>query len=189
MQESVLLLTTIFINNVYFDVKIVLLCMIFMQDPDNPAASVIVIRSLVPDGVAEQDGRLIPGDRLVLVNESNLENCTLDAAVQVLKGAPRGMVTIGVAKPAAGMESEEVCQNSVFALGPVSQNLSSLTNDSLYYKLVKSLLLIGYRQICHLFLSFVIAKRLCETGPRFVSHLFNPLPHAYGTNSLHFSEK
>ncbi|XP_030852762.1 multiple PDZ domain protein-like [Strongylocentrotus purpuratus] len=77
------------------------------QDPDNPAASVIVIRSLVPDGVAEQDGRLIPGDRLVLVNESNLENCTLDAAVQVLKGAPRGMVTIGVAKPAAGMESEE----------------------------------------------------------------------------------
>ncbi|XP_063962807.1 multiple PDZ domain protein-like isoform X1 [Lytechinus pictus] len=77
------------------------------QDPDNPVASVIVIRSLVPGGVAEQDGRLIPGDRLVSVNESNLENCTLDAAVQVLKGAPRGLVTIGVAKPASGMESEE----------------------------------------------------------------------------------
>ena len=33
--------------------------------------------------------------------------------------------------------------------GPVSQNLSSVTNDIFCYKLVKSLLLIGYQQICH----------------------------------------
>ena len=34
---------------------------------------------------------------------------------------------------------------------------------SLLYKLLKSLLLTGYQQICHWFLSFVIGKRLCET--------------------------
>ena len=33
----------------------------------------------------------------------------------------------------------------------VSQNLSSETNDSFCYKLLKSLLLIGYQQICHWF--------------------------------------
>ena len=47
----------------------------------------------------------------------------------------------------------------------VSQNLSWVTNDSFCNKLLKSFLLIGYQQICHWFLSFVIEKRLCETGP------------------------
>ena len=49
-------------------------------------------------------------------------------------------------------------------LGGVSQNLSSVTNDSFCYKLLKSLLLIGYKQIFHWFLSFVSEKRLCERG-------------------------
>ena len=49
---------------------------------------------------------------------------------------------------------------------PISQNLSSVTNDSFCYKLVKSLLVIGYQQICRWCLSFVIEKRLCETTPR-----------------------
>ena len=49
--------------------------------------------------------------------------------------------------------------------GGVSQNLSSVTNDSFCYEIVKSLLLIGYQQIFHWFLSFVIEKRLCETPP------------------------
>ena len=65
----------------------------------NPSETIIVIRSLVPGGVAQQDGRLIPGDRLLFVNDINLENASLDEAVQVLKGAPRGLVQIGVAKP------------------------------------------------------------------------------------------
>ncbi|KAK4011843.1 hypothetical protein OUZ56_020955 [Daphnia magna] len=69
------------------------------QDPMNPSETIIVIRSLVPGGVAQQDGRLIPGDRLLFVNDINLENASLDEAVQVLKGAPRGIVHIGVAKP------------------------------------------------------------------------------------------
>ncbi|XP_071131109.1 multiple PDZ domain protein-like isoform X13 [Mytilus edulis] len=69
------------------------------QDPVNPGETVIVIKSLVPHGVAQQDGRLVPGDRLMFVNENNLENATLDEAVQALKGAPQGTVRIGVAKP------------------------------------------------------------------------------------------
>jgi hypothetical protein len=69
------------------------------QDPMNKDETVIVIRSLVPGGVAQQDGRLIPGDRLMYVNDVNLEHASLDDAVQALKGAARGIVRIGVAKP------------------------------------------------------------------------------------------
>ena len=42
--------------------------------------------------------------------------------------------------------------------GGVSQNLSLVTNDSFCFELLKSLLLIGYQQICHWFLSFIIEK-------------------------------
>ncbi|CAG9855352.1 unnamed protein product [Phyllotreta striolata] len=69
------------------------------QDPIDPNDTVIVIRSLVPGGVAQLDGRLIPGDRLLFVNDTLLENASLDQAVQALKGAPKGIVRIGVAKP------------------------------------------------------------------------------------------
>jgi multiple PDZ domain protein len=65
----------------------------------NPSETVIVIRSLVPGGVAQQDGRLIPGDRLLFVNDIMLENASLELAVDALKGAPKGVVVIGVAKP------------------------------------------------------------------------------------------
>ncbi|KAK7832389.1 LOW QUALITY PROTEIN: hypothetical protein U0070_011837 [Myodes glareolus] len=69
------------------------------QDPVDPAHTVIVIRSLVPGGIAEKDGRLLPGDRLMFVNDINLENSSLEEAVGALKGAPSGIVRIGVAKP------------------------------------------------------------------------------------------
>ncbi|XP_062936329.1 multiple PDZ domain protein isoform X2 [Cynocephalus volans] len=69
------------------------------QDPIDPASTVIVIRSLVPGGIAEKDGRLLPGDRLMFVNDINLENSSLEEAVEALKGAPSGTVRIGVAKP------------------------------------------------------------------------------------------
>ncbi|KAG1952473.1 multiple PDZ domain protein [Pimephales promelas] len=69
------------------------------QDPMDSLKTVIVIRSLVPDGVAERDGRLLPGDRLMYVNNINLESATLEEAVQALKGANMGDVRIGVAKP------------------------------------------------------------------------------------------
>lgn len=56
------------------------------QDPLDPNDTLIVIRSLVPHGVAQLDGRLIPGDRLLFVNDIRLENASLDQAVQALKG-------------------------------------------------------------------------------------------------------
>ena len=69
------------------------------QDPMNKEETVVVIRSLVPGGVAQQDGRLVPGDRLMYVNEADLAHASLDEAVQALKGAHRGIVRIGVSKP------------------------------------------------------------------------------------------
>ena len=53
----------------------------------------------MPGGVAQQDGRLIPGDRLMFVNEIDLSHACLDEAVQALKGAARGIVRVGVSKP------------------------------------------------------------------------------------------
>lgn len=58
-----------------------------------------MIRSLVPGGVADRDGRLLPGDRLMFVNETDLEGSSLDYAVHVLKSTDYGPVRIGVAKP------------------------------------------------------------------------------------------
>lgn len=75
------------------------------QDPVDPNNTVIVIRSLVPGGVAQLDGRLIPGDRLLFVNDTDLEKASLDQAVQALKGAPKGIVRIGVAKPLPAPET------------------------------------------------------------------------------------
>lgn len=95
------------------------------QDPMNPEETVIVIRSLVPGGVAQQDGRLIPGDRLMFVNDIALENASLDEAVQALKGASKGVVRIGVAKPlplpdsaqSSGMKwSSELKADPVFSI-------------------------------------------------------------------------
>uniref|UniRef100_A0A8C6MYG0 InaD-like protein n=1 Tax=Mus spicilegus TaxID=10103 RepID=A0A8C6MYG0_MUSSI len=69
------------------------------QDPLDPTRSVIVIRSLVADGVAERSGELLPGDRLVSVNEFSLDNATLAEAVEVLKAVPPGVVHLGICKP------------------------------------------------------------------------------------------
>lgn len=59
----------------------------------------IVIRSLVVDGVADRGGELLPGDRLVSVNEHSLDNSTLAEAVEVLKAVPPGTVRLGICKP------------------------------------------------------------------------------------------
>ncbi|XP_055081804.1 multiple PDZ domain protein [Periophthalmus magnuspinnatus] len=69
------------------------------QDPEDASKTVLVIRSLVPGGVADKDGRLLPGDRLMFVNETDLEGSSLDYAVHVLKSTGYGPVRIGVAKP------------------------------------------------------------------------------------------
>ncbi|XP_032695643.1 inaD-like protein [Lontra canadensis] len=77
------------------------------QDPLDPTRSVIVIRSLVADGVAERGGELLPGDRLVSVNEYCLENTTLAEAVDVLKAVPPGIVRLGICKPLVEDDKEE----------------------------------------------------------------------------------
>ncbi|XP_072239434.1 multiple PDZ domain protein [Leuresthes tenuis] len=69
------------------------------QDPEDATKTVLIIRSLVPGGIADRDGRLLPGDRLMFVNESDLEGSSLDYAVHVLKSTGYGPVRIGVAKP------------------------------------------------------------------------------------------
>ncbi|XP_019373140.1 PREDICTED: multiple PDZ domain protein isoform X13 [Gavialis gangeticus] len=92
------------------------------QDPVDPANTVIVIRSLVPGGVAERDGRLLPGDRLMFVNDVNLENGSLEEAVQALKGAPAGTVRIGVAKPLPGVGEDSSNASVDFQMSSKSSN-------------------------------------------------------------------
>lgn len=72
-----------------------------LQDPLDVARSVIVIRSVVPGGVADSHGGLLPGDQLVFVNDTHLDTCSLAQAVEVLKSAPPGTVYLGIRKPLA----------------------------------------------------------------------------------------
>ncbi|XP_014404740.1 PREDICTED: inaD-like protein isoform X3 [Myotis brandtii] len=77
------------------------------QDPLDSTRSVIVIRSLVADGVAERSGELLPGDRLVSVNQYCLDNTKLADAVEVLKAVPPGTVRLGICKPLGEDDKEE----------------------------------------------------------------------------------
>ena len=74
--------------------------------------TVIVIRSLIPGGPAAVDRRVFPGDRLVYVNDVRLDNASLDAAVQALKGAPYGEVRLGIARPVCE-EKEKLLEEEV----------------------------------------------------------------------------
>lgn len=69
-----------------------------LKDPSRPNETIIVVRSLVPGGVAQLDGRLMPGDRLLFVNDVRLERATQAEAARALKAAAQGRVRIGVAK-------------------------------------------------------------------------------------------
>ncbi|XP_066547759.1 inaD-like protein isoform X3 [Amia ocellicauda] len=77
------------------------------QDPLDLTRTVIVIRSLVAGGVAEVNGGLLPGDRLVFVNDTHLDSCTLVEAVEVLKSVPPGKVYLGICKPLVPEVTEE----------------------------------------------------------------------------------
>ncbi|XP_006864570.1 PREDICTED: multiple PDZ domain protein [Chrysochloris asiatica] len=104
------------------------------QDPVDPTSTVIVIRSLVRSGVAEMDGRLLPGDRLMFVNDINLENSSLEEAVQALKGAPSGTVRIGVAKPLplSPEEGYVSAKDDVFLYAPHSCEEEGLPDKALF---------------------------------------------------------
>ena len=86
-----------------------ILLMTVFQDMMNPGKQMIVIKGLVPGGVAEWDGRLEPGDRLISVNDVNLFNATLEEAVQALTGTARGVVTLRALKPARLGETSTDC--------------------------------------------------------------------------------
>lgn len=80
------------------------------QDPIDPEGTVIVVRSLVPGGVAEKHGKVSPGDRLLSVNGTSIKNVTLDQAVHALKSAPLGIVRLGLSKP---LPLAENCSKSI----------------------------------------------------------------------------
>ncbi|CAH0714846.1 unnamed protein product, partial [Brenthis ino] len=95
-------------------------------DPSEPGSSVIVVRSVVRGGAAARDGRLAPGDRLVSVNGLDVSRSPLAVAVRAIKSAPKGVVTIGIAKPLPcstvvggekanghSMQSSQECINSL----------------------------------------------------------------------------
>ncbi|KFP13798.1 InaD-like, partial [Egretta garzetta] len=77
------------------------------QDPLDPTRTAIVVSSLVAGGVAERGGEILPGDRLVFVNEKYLDSATLAEAVEVLKSVPPGTVSLGICKPLVGESKEE----------------------------------------------------------------------------------
>ncbi|XP_039928811.1 inaD-like protein isoform X1 [Hirundo rustica] len=83
------------------------------QDPLDPAGTAIVISSLVAGGVAERGGQILPGDRLVFVNEKRLDGATLAEAVEVLTSVPPGTVSLGICKPLVGESREEENVHSV----------------------------------------------------------------------------
>ncbi|KFP56800.1 InaD-like, partial [Cathartes aura] len=64
-------------------------------------------------GLAERGGELLPGDRLVFVNEKYLDSATLAEAVEVLKSVPPGTVSLGICKPLVGESKEEENMHSV----------------------------------------------------------------------------
>ncbi|XP_074762186.1 inaD-like protein [Athene noctua] len=77
------------------------------QDPLDPTRTAIVISSLVAGGVAERGGKLLPGDRLMFVNQTYLDSATLAEAVEVLKSVPPGKVSLGICKPLGESKEEE----------------------------------------------------------------------------------
>ncbi|CAG5117167.1 unnamed protein product, partial [Candidula unifasciata] len=64
-----------------------------------PGDNGIFITKIIDGGAAEQDGRLAVMDRLIAVNEHNLENVTHEEAVQALKST-KDVVRLIIAKPA-----------------------------------------------------------------------------------------
>lgn len=108
------------------------------QDPLDPMRSVIVIRSLVADGVAERSGELLPGDRLVSVNEFSLDNATLAEAVEVLKAVPPGVVHLGICKPLVEEEKEEKEEHFIF---PSNNNGDNSESPETVHEIHSSLIL------------------------------------------------
>ncbi|CAH8572842.1 unnamed protein product [Heterobilharzia americana] len=59
---------------------------------------ILLIDSLTPGGVAQLDGRISIGDRLLFVNDRNLMKSSVREAAHTLKSLPNGPCLIGIAK-------------------------------------------------------------------------------------------
>ncbi|EDV22983.1 uncharacterized protein TRIADDRAFT_27973, partial [Trichoplax adhaerens] len=87
----------------------------------NLGSKIILIRNVIKGGVADTDGRIQPGDRLISVNGKSLENASLDYAVEMLKSTAHGIVRIGITKPitavpqrmSKGLIMESVPENAI----------------------------------------------------------------------------
>lgn len=75
------------------------------QDPIDTEGTVIVVRGLIPGGSAEASCLIFPGDRIISVNNEDLQNVTLDHAVNVLKGIPPGVARIGLCRPLSNSDN------------------------------------------------------------------------------------
>ncbi|KAG8437100.1 hypothetical protein GDO86_007977 [Hymenochirus boettgeri] len=99
------------------------------QDPLDAARTVLVIQSLVSGGVAEKSGQILPGDRLVFINDNYMENATLEDAVQILTSGPPGRVRLGICKPLVGGFTEDNLQDFV-DLEDIEENTDSTATYS-----------------------------------------------------------
>lgn len=110
--------------------------------PHSESENVIVVWSLVPNAVAQRDGRLLPGDRLVSVNNINFRRTSLDTAIQVLKHIPKGTVRLGVAKPTALSRSLSVQIPTIEKIEPEPEpeeiDLNHITNGDVIGHLITS---------------------------------------------------
>ncbi|XP_076196160.1 inaD-like protein isoform X3 [Aptenodytes patagonicus] len=106
------------------------------QDPLDPTRTAIVISSLVAGGVAERGGKLLPGDRLVFVNEKYLDSATLAEAVEVLKSVPPGTVSLGICKPLVGESKEEENMHSVDSSNIKTSPGSSEPIDNINFSII-----------------------------------------------------
>ncbi|KRX50960.1 Multiple PDZ domain protein, partial [Trichinella murrelli] len=62
-------------------------------------STAIVVHSLIPKGVAQKSGQILPGDRLLSVNDIPMTNLSLKKAIKILKATPIGPVTLEIARP------------------------------------------------------------------------------------------
>lgn len=155
----------------------------------DPAKTVIVIRSLVPGGVAEQDGRLLPGDRLMYVNSTDLENASLEEAVQALKGAALGKVQIGVAKPLpVRISSSKTLLLQSFPFKPVGGGEFDTgiffffsPHDNRKREKREVALLRRYQACCHISLKISVTLTRRQTSPS------SPVARVHLTEGLNFS--
>ena len=104
----------------------------YQQNTFNPLAkTLIVIRALVPNGVAQLDGRLMPGQRLIRINDVNLDDIE-----QITKNFAHQQQTSQT--PSNQVKNSN---NIVNQIGSSNSNISVLTLDLLKFTvdLLKSL--------------------------------------------------